>query len=106
VKPLTADDAEQAVEVTTGQEIVVRLEENPTTGYRWIVDELVGHLTTVSSEFEAPGTQRPGAGGHRVIALRASGSGPAELRVRYARPSGGETSDAQRLRFRFVVKPA
>jgi len=106
MKPLTADDAEQAIEVTTGEEIVVMLVENPTTGYRWVVDELVGHLTTVSSEFQAPETQRPGAGGHRAIAIRATGSGPAELRVRYARPWGGETSDAQRLRFRFVVKPA
>jgi predicted secreted protein len=106
VKPLTADNAEQAVEVTTGEEIVVRLEENPTTGYRWIVDELIGQLATVSSEFEAADLHRPGAGGHRAIALRATGSGPAELRVRYARPWGGKTSDAQRLRFRFVVKPA
>jgi inhibitor of cysteine peptidase len=106
MKPLTADDAEQTIEVTTGEEIVVTLEENPTTGYQWTVDELVGHLTSVSSEFAAPGTQRPGAGGHRTIVLRATGSGPAELRVRYARPWGGETSDARRLRFRFVVKPA
>jgi len=106
MKPLTADDAEQTVEVTTGEEIVVTLAENPTTGFQWIVDELVGHLTTVSSEFTAPGTQRAGAGGHRAITLRATGSGPAELRVRYARPWGGDTSDARRLRFRFLVKPA
>ena len=106
MKPLTADDAEQTTEVTTGEEIVVTLAENPTTGFQWIVDELVGHLTTVSSEFAAPGTQRAGAGGHRAITIRASGSGPAELHVRYARPWGGETSDARRLRFRFLVKPA
>jgi len=106
MKALTADDAEQTIEVTTGEEIVVTLAENPTTGYRWIVDELVGHLTTDSSEFAAPGTERPGAGGHRAIVLRATGSGPAELRVRYARPWEDATSDARQLRFRFLVKPA
>ena len=106
MKALTADDAEQTIEVTIEEEIVVTLEENPTTGYQWIVDGLVGHLTTVSSDFEAPGTRRPGAGGHRAIVVRTTGSGPAELRVRYARPWGGETSDARRLRFRFVVTPA
>jgi inhibitor of cysteine peptidase len=106
MKRLTADDSEQAIDVTTGEEIVVTLEENPTTGYQWIVDELVGHLTTISSEFAAPGSERAGAGGHRAIVLRATDSGPAELRVRYARRWGGDTGDTRRLRFRFVVKPA
>jgi inhibitor of cysteine peptidase len=106
MKALTADDAEQTVEVTAGEQIVVTLEENPTTGYRWIVDELVGHLTTDSSEFAAPGSERPGAGGHRAIVLRATDAGPAELRVRYARPWEGAASDARRLRFQFLVKPA
>src|SRR5262249_7904294 len=99
-------DAEQIIEVTAGEEIVVTLAENPTTGDRWIVDEVDGHLTADSSDFAAPGTERPGAGGHRAIALRATRSGPAGRRVRYARRWEDATSDARRLRFRFLVKPA
>src|SRR5690606_5775888 len=68
----------------------VRLEANPTTGYRWAlaggVDEAL--LELLSNSFEAAGQERPvsGAPGHEVWLFEARGTGQTELEFQYARP--------------------
>ena len=68
--------------VRTGDRLVVRLAENPTTGYRWelqAADPTV--LALESSSFEPPATSVPGAGGRRTFKFLAVGPGATELRL-------------------------
>ena len=57
------------VVLTVGQSLVVRLPENPTTGYRWSVESLGGMLLE-GDEF-LPAGAGAGAGGTRHLRLRA-----------------------------------
>ena len=76
------------VQLSVGDEIVVRVPEIPTTGYAWTVSTVDPALRLVESTFVPPvgnGTgPEPGAGGQRVIRLRAAsaGEGGAELALK------------------------
>lgn len=69
---LSEQDHGRTVNVRTGSLIAVRLIENPTTGYRWIV-ESVGGLDPVGDRFEAG--VAIGAAGVRVFEFRATRPG-------------------------------
>jgi inhibitor of cysteine peptidase len=84
---ITEADAGRTVSVTPGQHLVLRLPENPTTGYRWSVP---AGVSVVSDTYEAGGTQA-GAGGQRVLTLVAPQAAmQAELRLQ--RPRGGDVA--------------
>jgi predicted secreted protein len=53
-----------------GDELVARLDENRTTGYRWRADDLPAGVTLVDDGFEAPSPGRPGQGGVHTFRLR------------------------------------
>jgi len=76
-----------ALSARRGDTLVVRLAENPTTGFRWTVTQsAAGVLQPLSDDFEAAGTMAPGAGGARVLRYRVSASGEASLALQLARP--------------------
>ena len=106
MKILGASDTEQTVTISPGEEINVALDENPTTGFHWTVDSVSGALDVLSSDFHAPSSPRPGAGGRRTVRLRAGNGGMGELQLRYDRPGPNRSESARHLRFRFAVKPA
>jgi inhibitor of cysteine peptidase len=61
--------------------IVIRLPENPTTGYLWEEETVDAHvLKPVSSVFYPAGDSMPGAGGMRNFVFEASSPGIATLR--------------------------
>lgn len=106
MKILNADDANQTVTISPGEEITVTLQENPTTGFRWTVESVSGDVSVLGSDFKAASNPRPGAGGERTVRLRAGNDGGAgELQLRYNRP-GADLSEAKHLRFGFAVTPA
>jgi inhibitor of cysteine peptidase len=81
--------------VSPGEGVVIRLPENPTTGYRWSVEEIDPSVVEVAeSEFEpSEEPSRPGAGGTRYLHLRARqpGTSPVTLVLRRPWESGGES---------------
>lgn len=79
-----ADDG-RAVMVAAGQHVVVRLPENPTTGYRWTSP---AGVEVVADEYRSPGSTAVGAAGERVFTLGAV-STTGELRFELKRPWGG-----------------
>lgn len=67
------------VNASPSDRIVIRLEENATTGYQWSVVE-TGHVLEVeSSELSLPGSPAPGTAGQRVVRLRPRGPGRARV---------------------------
>lgn len=92
-----------------GDEILVQLPENATTGYRWSVERVSGSLEVVSSELALPGAGTgaapvPGAGGQRLVRLAvvAPGLGAAELVL----SRSWETSSLERFEVEVRAQPA
>lgn len=84
-------DRDNEVPVRTGDRILLRLPENPTTGYRWS-GQIPGFLRLVRDSNETG--EAPGAGGVRVLEFEAVAPGRAELRLALAREweaAGSET---------------
>lgn len=84
---LTEADAGRAITVTPGQHVVLRLPENPTTGYRWSIPMAL----EVAGDSYEPGGAATGAAGQRVLTLVAPGQ-PAQVELRLQRPHGGEAA--------------
>jgi inhibitor of cysteine peptidase len=102
---LTEAQSGGSVELRPGQELVVHLGENPTTGYRWSVgpfDEAV--LALESSEYAAAGSA-PGGGGEHIFRFRARAPGTTSLTLGNVRPWEGETSAIGRFEATVRVQP-
>ena len=78
-------DSGSEVSVEVGDEVEVRLESNPTTGYGWVVTAQPEVIDLLSNDFQAPDTDLVGAGGVDVFVFQAMASGSGELRLEYVR---------------------
>ncbi len=87
--------------VKPGDEVVLRLPENATTGYQWIVDSIAGPVDVVSSDLSST-SDRPGAASERVVRLRAAGPGTAAARLALSR--AWETEPVERFEVRLDVR--
>jgi inhibitor of cysteine peptidase len=73
-----------------GATMALRLDENPTTGYRWQVDSAgAPALAPAGDQYEPPPRPRPGAVGHHVWTFRAARAGSGVLQLSYRRRFGG-----------------
>ncbi len=104
---LTAADDSKTVQVQVGQAIVITLDSNATTGYRWRLgqplDEAVVRLE--GSEYLAP-TPVPGlvgAGGREVWRFTAIGRGQTALAMQYVRPFETTPTPARTFSVTLVV---
>ena len=84
---VTAEDAGSQLELAQGQILVVSLESNPTTGYRWEVSgSTEPALRQVGeAEFEAR-SDLIGAPGVETFRFEAAGAGEMTLTLAYHRP--------------------
>jgi inhibitor of cysteine peptidase len=76
----------QRVALTVGQDLVLRLESNPSTGYGWEIAEF--DTSVVAQEGEShfsPGSDLPGASGIETWRFRAVGRGRTDLMLMYRR---------------------
>ncbi|MFN9546986.1 MAG: protease inhibitor I42 family protein [Cyanobacteriota bacterium] len=92
---LTSADNGARISLPTGASVVLRLPENPTTGYRWTV---APHPPVVAME-EGDDTQSGaliGAGGERCWHLRAISPGTTSLAFKHWREWEGESSVIER----------
>jgi inhibitor of cysteine peptidase len=99
-----------AVEVGVGDEVVIRLPENATTGYVWSVQSIDHGLELVEDAMlpaggtagEAAGPPPPGAGGQHVVRLRATAPARAEVVLHLGR--SWEPAPAQQRRVTVTVR--
>ena len=90
-----------------GDEFVLTLESNPSTGYLWrlAVKPDENTVKLVSSEYRAvPDANRVGAGGNEVWTFLATGKGKAEISLIYVRPWEKDKPPARTARVIIIVE--
>jgi inhibitor of cysteine peptidase len=95
-----------SVTVAPGDRIVIRIPENPTTGYQWSLRDIPSLLVLERDEFMPPSQPTPGAGGERVVVLRAPAgiaSGSGEVVLVLQRP--WETQPADQFHIKVRIAP-
>ena len=87
---LVEQDAGSTVAVHPGDELVITLGSNITTGFAWTLttEPAAEVLDLVDSEYLAPETELVGAGGEEVWTFVATGEGTTDLALDYERASG------------------
>jgi inhibitor of cysteine peptidase len=69
-----------SVRVPLSEEIVLELEENPTTGYRWVIETTGDAVEEIESSYVAS-SSAIGGGGHRSVRFIATHPGTSEIRA-------------------------
>lgn len=68
------------VQVRRGTRITIELNENPTTGYRWMISSIdEAFLVPAGDDFVLPDQKSPGSGGLRRFFFRAKSAGSTAL---------------------------
>ena len=101
----SAKDNGASVEVQRGANIVIELNENPTTGYRWAITNIdEASLQPTGDEFVAPNDATPGAGGLRRFFFRTKRAGSTALTLinKRAWQSDDRAADTYSLAIRIV----
>jgi inhibitor of cysteine peptidase len=67
--------------VRVGEDVVLRLPENPTTGFRWTLSAGTDGVLSLESDSYTVSEAKPGNSGFRVFRMRAAAPGIVELRL-------------------------
>ena len=95
---LSEGDDGTTVEVALGDAVVVRLEENPTTGFRWTIDAVAGGSVAVADDdFEPANGGGIGAGGWRTLTFSATQPGSSRIDLKRWRDFEGDASVVERF---------
>ncbi len=95
------------VSVTAGQEFLIAIPSNPTTGYSWTGKSSNGTITVWGSAYEGPAAtakQKMGAGGQQIFVCKANNPGIAQITFSYARPWQKGVKAARTMTFSVTVK--
>jgi inhibitor of cysteine peptidase len=95
------------ISVSAGQEFLIAIPSNPTTGYSWTGKSSSGVITILGSAYQAPtGTGKPlmGAGGEQIFVCKANKPGTAQITFGYARPWQKGVKPARTMTFNATVK--
>src|SRR5262245_44844318 len=92
---LTQTQGGQHVNAALGDVIVIRLAEQPTTGYRWQVENAAG-LVPIGDDFTVS-SSAPGAGGERTFRFEVQQSGTAPVALALRRPWAAGSAPAARF---------
>ena len=100
---LTQKDSGSAQTLSAGQQLIISLESNPTTGYRWGVDGTTpAQLEQAGEPTYTSGSSAIGAGGTEVFTFTAKDPGEGTLRLKYFRSF--EPTAAPAGTFEVIVK--
>ncbi|WP_405015664.1 protease inhibitor I42 family protein [Kitasatospora sp. NBC_00070] len=106
-----------AIEVAAGAEFSIRVEDNPSTGMTWIVedpqpDPAVARFQDSRYQPSASGEGKAGAGGTRDLTFRAEAAGQTRIALRRCLPTSctngeirpGQEQDVQHLSYTLTVR--
>jgi inhibitor of cysteine peptidase len=104
-KSLEFTDPSVPIVVNSGDEFVIVLDSNPTTGYSWAVagqtDPRVVEI--VGSNYVAPDTELVGAPGKDYWTFKAAGKGNTSITLEYGRPWEQDQPPADQMTFQVEV---
>lgn len=80
----------QTISVASGSTFQLALEANKTTGYDWSQTVSGSSVTYVSGAYEAPTTDRDGAGGTQVFTYKAVQPGTSTISLTYSQVGSGD----------------
>jgi inhibitor of cysteine peptidase len=95
---LTESDVRGEHALGVGEELVLRLEENPTTGFRWQPADLPEGVTLADDGFVPPTAARPGQGGVHTFRVRPTAPGAYRVAIALGR-SWGATAPERSVEF-------
>ncbi len=95
-------NAGEVISVKAGEEFVISLAANPSTGYSWDVAPTVSWLEFLGKTYHATQPVLTGSGGTEELRFRASGAGSATITLNYQRPWEGTA--VQQVVFTVEVK--
>jgi inhibitor of cysteine peptidase len=95
-------DAGDSHDVQLGDEVLIRLPENPTTGHRWHLRVSPDGLALLDDTFMASPLARPGSGGTREFRLRVTQ--PGGYVIDLASRRSWETAESAAARLEFFVR--
>jgi inhibitor of cysteine peptidase len=100
---LTDADDGHTIEVRPGDVIVIRLAENPTTGYRWHVERADAPVESAGDRNLVPATAFPGSPAPREFRFAARLPGSGDLAFKLWQQWEGEPSVDRRFVVHVVV---
>ncbi len=96
---LSESDSGGEWSAAVGDDLVIRLTENRTTGYRWYLSAPEGTFAVIDDTYQAAEPGLPGAPGVRTVRLRATHPGSHELTAASRRPWEPGAGTGPRLQF-------
>jgi inhibitor of cysteine peptidase len=95
---LTGAESGQTIRVRPGDEIVLRLRENPTTGFRWQVETAAPFVVEIADNFELDAQPQIGSGGSREWRFQVTSSqGVGRLALKHWQSWEGDASISDRF---------
>lgn len=101
---LSDADNHQSFDVETGNEILIRVEESPATGYRWTLDQLDQTVITLQGTDFSSVSAGVGGGGERVLTFKAQRPGTTQLALKLWRDWEGDNSVVKRFEITINVR--
>jgi inhibitor of cysteine peptidase len=103
VELIESDDG-KTVEVQAGDMLVVRLHENPSTGFRWQIEEPDSKILRLRGSDFVPQSAAVGSGGDEQWTFEALAPGQTQLGFKLWRHWEGEKSVQKRFAVSLAVK--
>ena len=94
---ITIAHHEQTLHVSPGDKIRLQLEENPTTGYSWSMEEPGPFLSVIKNDYALLQGTGIGGGGRRTIELNVEQSGSGSLQLKNWQRWSGDIYQAFQL---------
>lgn len=95
-------DREKTFQVSQDDVVLIRLEENPTTGYRWEVDAVDDRVVELQNSNYSMATESGvGGGGVRTFTFKAKSPGTGSIRLKLRR--AWESEDAATNHFAVTI---
>ena len=102
---LTQADHGTSVAVAPGDIIIIRLPENPTTGYQWTVEMVdAATLALQRTEFSPAPEAGVGSGGGKTFTFKAQKPGTAHIQLKLWRAWAGDASIRDRYHVTIQVR--
>jgi predicted secreted protein len=95
---ITEEGDGRNIALHVGERVVICLDENPGTGYRWVLDAPMTKLSIVDSRFTASSASL-GSGGQQCWTLQANAPGEEAVQFRLGRSWEGDAAALRRFSF-------